>query len=173
MGEEEHAQMYKMKYCLLLMVFAFTPWPSDNYKNVLSPNRSFPPHRCLIQGVTETANITCSPKLNSNLILKKILTNLEELSFLTVLAFPKAEEREKQIRRPNQSVKEYLNAKTSMTLYIFKRIKDFRQKKMYGYQSLGIDRVWQARSQMGKHLRKSKKVLSQRFLYSKKWKKNI
>lgn len=129
--------MYKMKYCLLLMVFAFTPRPSDNYKNVLSPNRSFPPHRCPIQGVTETANIiTCSPKWNSNWVLKKILTNLEELSFLTVLAFPKAGE--KQIRRPNQSVKEHLNAKISITLYIFKRIKYFGQKKCTGISHWGL-----------------------------------
>lgn len=36
--------------------------------------------------------------------LEKILTNLEELSFLTVLAFPKAGKREEQLR-PNLPVK--------------------------------------------------------------------
>lgn len=49
-----------------------------------------------MQGKTEIGNnVTRSPKRNSNSALKKILTNLEELSFLTVLAFPKAGEREK------------------------------------------------------------------------------
>lgn len=40
--------------------------------------------------------------------MEKILTNLEELSFLTVLAFPKAGKREEQLR-PNLPVKKKKN----------------------------------------------------------------
>lgn len=130
----------------------------------------------LIQGKTEIINdITCSPKRNSNSALKKILTNLEELSFLTVLAFPKAGENRKT-NMTNLSVKKYLNAKISMTVYIFKGITDFWEKipcSLYGYQSLRTDGVWQTWSEMRKHLWKPKEVSSQRFLCLKKWKKNI
>lgn len=68
----------------------------------------------LIQGKTEIAN---NVPQNSNSALQKILTNLEELSFLTVLAFPKAGEREKQRWQPNLSVKKYLNAKKKKIIY--------------------------------------------------------
>lgn len=57
--------------------------------------------------------------------MEKILTNLEELSFLTVLAFPKAGKREEQLR-PNLPVKKIkikikINAITFMTFYTFKK----------------------------------------------------
>lgn len=97
-------------------------------------------HWWLIHGETEIATNSTAGSWKEP---KEILTNLEELSFRTVLAFPKAGEREKQMQQENLSVKtKYPNAKISRSAYIFKGITDFSKTmpcSLNGHQTLGTE----------------------------------